>query len=173
MRSNRFFTSTIHFFSGVFFVLFGLLTLMIPSTPSYRAMMISLLAEGWLPLTIMGILFIALGIILLQLITVRRRSYYQLRSGEQAVTISESLIEESLKHYWTNRFDDKEVFCDLAITKKGLHITLDFPHVELRDQKDFIKRAENDVKVILDKTIGYQGPFHLSASFQQKLMIDE
>ena len=95
MRSSRFFTSTIHFFSGIFFVFCGLLTLMISWTPSYRTVMVTMLTEGWLPLTITGIVFIGLGIALLQLITVRRRSYYQLRSGEQAVAISESLIEES------------------------------------------------------------------------------
>lgn len=167
MQSGRFLTSTIHFSSGIFFILFGILTLMVPWAPRYRDALIYLLTQGWLLLLPIGCAFIALGILLLKYITVRNRTYYQIRSGDRAVSVSETLIESALNIYWTEQFPNREVFCNIQIRNSVLHITVDLPYVLFTEQKARLHQIENELTELF-KTLGYTDSFHLLASFLPK-----
>lgn len=161
------FYSLISLVIAIFFVLIGIICVMIPWSPSVRTDLIQFILENSIAIFLFGFGFIIIGFsIVINIIQSSRRSYYYVRTGNNSVMVDETLIQDYLNSYWNHLFPQHDVPSRLTLKKNKIHVFADLPFIPVPQQKALMDRIKRDVNDILTKTLGYQNEFMLSISFQ-------
>lgn len=165
----HFFYSLITFFIAIFFVILGILGVVIPYSPSLRQEALSHLLDHSPTLFLFGFSCTAIGIALLaNIITQSRRKYYNYTIGPNNISVDESIIEQYLTNYWKEIFPDHDTPYKLRVKENIIHLTVDFPIEKEEFPKGGVEEIKNDLRHLFDTTIGYTSPFSLSVSFRTK-----
>lgn len=165
---RHFFYSLISFIVGLFFILLGVVGILVPWSPEVRSHLVRFIQEDsvFIFLFGLGLLIIGLAIATFVILSTRKR-YYEIRSGENLVKIDEALFQDYLNIYWKQLFPKYEIPNRVALKKNKIYVTADLPYIPDSQQKALIERIERDLNDIFTRIIGYSHEYVISISFQE------
>lgn len=164
---NHFFYSLISFIIALFFIMLGVISVLMPWFPSMRADLILFLLENSIVISLFGFSFLTIGIFLvINIILNTKRHYYEFKVGQNTVTIDEDLIQKYLHVYFLEIFPTQEVACRLAIKQNQLHVTADLPYVPAEQRNIILEKIKRDLKDLFSQQLNYNTDYYLSTSFQ-------
>lgn len=163
----NFFYSLISFIIALFFILLGIVGVMIPWSANVRADLIDFILKDSLAISLFGFAFIVIGLAIVSNILLNaRRSYYHIKSGDHAIAVDEAVIHQYLKHYWKQLYPDHDIPYQLTIKHNKIHLNIDLPYQSVAEQRPTLERIRQDLRRLLNNQLGYQDEFSLSAAFQ-------
>jgi len=116
-----------------------------------------------------GFGFIAIGIgLLANIIITSRHKYYHYTVKTFTVSVDETLIVQYLNFYWKELFPQEEIPCRVILTNNHLQVVAHLPGIEKEKQDDIVEQIKEDLRTLLDLTIGYNEEFELSLSFRER-----
>ncbi len=161
---NSFFVTLI----AIFFILLGLLCVMVPWFPAIRTHIILFLLENALAISVFGLVSVIVGgAILANIILSAKHRHYRIRGGANAVVVDEAVIQKYLDNYWQQLFPDFDVPSKVMLKNNCIHVFAHFPGLSLSEQKSLLERIDRDLTQAFAKMLGYQREFYLSASFRE------
>lgn len=164
---RHFLYSLISFFVGLFFILLGVIGILLPWSPTVRSLFIRFIQEGSLLIFLFGLGFLIIGTaIAVYVIFSSRKRYYEIRSGENLTMIDEALFQEYLNTYWKQLFPKYDIPNRVTLKKNKIQVTADLPSIPDSQQKALIERIERDLNDIFTRILGYTDDYVISISFQ-------
>lgn len=158
--------SLISFSIAVFFILLGLICILLPWSPGMRTNVIQFILENSVTIFLFGFGFMMIGIfIVINILLSARRQYYQIQSDTNPVLVDESLIQEYVNGYWKELFPEAEIPSRLTLKQNKIHVQADLPYLSEPQQEILLERIKKDLKDLFGRILGYQEPFYLSISF--------
>lgn len=164
---NYFLYSFISFIISVFFILLGVVGILLPWSSGVRTHLTQiLLEESWF-IFLFGIGFIIIGTaIATNLILGAKRRYYEIRSNHLVTKIDESLFQDYLSTYWKQLFPACEIPNQITLKKNKIHVAADLPYIPIEQQKTLLERIERDLNDIFNRILGLRYEYVISISFQ-------
>lgn len=164
---NRFIYSLISFIVALFFIMLGVISILLPWLPVMRTHIILFLLENAVAISLFGLAFLAIGVAMVTNIALAAKTrYYEFTVGQNPVKIDEDLIQKYIQLYFQELFLGQEVPCCLAIKHNRIHITADLPAVPLTQRDVLLEKIQQDLKELFSRYLGYHVDYYLSASFQ-------
>lgn len=152
---------------ALFFLILGILGVLLPWSPAIRAEIVDFLLSNTLTISLFGFLFFAIGLgVLVQLFLGMKRHYFTSRLKAVDFEVSEKVIRDYLSVYFRELFPYSEVPCQIILKKKKAKITADLPPLPKGEQGAMVKKIESDLSDIFRDLIGYPHELLLSISFQ-------
>lgn len=166
---NYFFYSSISFIISIFFILLGVVGVLLPWSSDMRTRITQLLLEeSWL-VFLFGLGFIIIGTaIVTNLILSTKRRYYEIRSNHLVTKIDESLFQDYLSTYWKQLFPACEIPNQIILKNNKIHVAADLPYIPLEQQKTLLERIERDLNDIFNRILGMRYEYVISISFQSE-----
>lgn len=166
---TRFFNALFNSILALFFLLIGITCILIPWSIDLRATLIQLILEEPLLLSLFGIAFFISGLaIAIHLVLNQRRSSYTVKSGPNWYSVDETVIQQSLTHYWKQLFPNHEVPTQIAIKKQKIRIAIELPYHPPSEQRPLLEKIKDDLTEIFSSKLGYPKNFSLNATFQPR-----
>lgn len=164
----HFFYSLITFIIALFFVMLGLLAIMIQASHNIRSEVIGFILEDTMFLSFFGVASILIGIaIVFYLITGFKKRYFKIKSkNNNAFYLDESLFQDYLKSYWKQLFPKQDIPNRVVLKKNKVLITADLPYVPDSQQKALLIRIDRDLKDMFTRLLGFRQEYVISISFQ-------
>jgi hypothetical protein len=168
-RFSRFLNLFVSFIAAIFFVLLGIITIFSPWSDRLQADAAHLLLTNPFLFTLFGIALVLMGLSVgaYAFIAARKR-YVTIETGILAVSVDEDAVLQYLAAYWKEQFPHHHIPCHLKIDKHSLQIIADFPPSSIKEQKEFLERAQTDFTDLFGRIIGYPYNVQLIASFESK-----
>lgn len=164
---THFIYSLITLFIAIFFVLLGLIGIIISLSSNMKALAASLILDHSILMFIFGLCILCIGAAtVFNIVISSRRKYHNFKVGNQPVSVDTQLIESYVKNYLQDLFPNTETPSRVELKKSKLHITLDLPYIPLESQHDLTERMKSELQELLTTLLGYKQPFNLSVSFQ-------
>lgn len=164
---TNFLYSLISLFISLFFILLGIIGIILPWSSSMQSLAVTLILENSLLIFLFGFSLLAIGIATaVNILLNAKRHYYHFKVSGQTVSVDTALIQNYLQKYFKELFPETEVPYQLQVKKNKLHITVDLPYIAKNDQDALLERMRTELRELLSDFLGYRHPFHLSASFQ-------
>lgn len=164
---TNFLYSLISLFIALFFILFGIIGIILPWSASMQSLAVTLISENSLLIFLFGMSFLAIGVATaVNILLNARRQYHHFKVSGQTVSVESTLIQNYLQKYFKELFPGVEVPYQLQIKKNKLHITVDLPYIAKQDQEALLERMRTELRELFSDFLGYRNAFHLSASFQ-------
>lgn len=161
--------SLISFVVALFFILLGIIGLILPWSAGVRTDIIQFILENTLAISLFGFGFVIIGsTLVINLILNLKKHHYYIRSQSQQIVIDEALIQQYLNSYMKDLFPHHDIPTRLSIRKNKIKISADLPYTPLPQQEQFINRMRHDLDGILKRILGYSNEFILSISFPRK-----
>jgi hypothetical protein len=166
----HFFYSLIAFIIALFFIMLGILGLLVQISDSIRSDVIGFIIEDTLILSLFGIACILIGCaIVFYLLTGFKKRYFKIRSKDNnAFYLDESLFQDYMKNYWKQLFPKQDVPNQVVLKKNKVLITADLPYVPEAQQKTLLSRIDRDLKEMFTRLLGYRQEYVISISFQSE-----
>lgn len=151
---------------ALFFILFGLITLLLPWSENVRSHVVAFINENAWPWNLFGLGFILIGIAIgaYTLLTKRNR-YFTSKQGSNETTISEKVIDDYLRTYFAGQFPSQDIPYRFTISKNKFHLVTDLPFIPLENQPEVIQKIEDDIQKIFRDYLGYKKELKFSISF--------
>lgn len=166
---GRLFYSLISLVIALFFLMLGIVSLMLPWSPSARTDLIQLILEESLVLSLFGAGLLIIGLsIAINIALNARHSYYHLRSGPRSVQVDESIIHDYLDDYWKKLFPHTQIPHRFTLKRNKIHVIADLPYIPKEEQKELLLQVQKELGQLLESFLGYRQPLRLSASFQSE-----
>lgn len=166
---NHFFYSLINILNAFFFILIGIVGILIPWSVHVRTLLTQFIFEDYLAISLFGFAFFITGFaIFMNILLSTQRRYYRINSSRTTTTVDEAVIQEYLNTYWKQLFPENDIPCHLQLKNNKIHIAVDLPYLPIQEQKSLLERIRIDLIEIFSKVLGYREEFFLSASFQTK-----
>ena len=163
---NNLFYSLISLMVALFFIVLGVVGVLLPWSPLVRADLIQFILEDSLAIFLFGFVFIVVGLaIVIYIVLGTRRTYYRLKGGAQSVHIDEKVVQDYLDTYWKELFPLQQIPHRLQIHKNKIHLTADLPFIPYDEQKAVSDRIKQDLNEIFSSFLGYREPFYLTLSY--------
>lgn len=167
-RFSRFFTLLINFILGIFFFLVGVAGFFIPWLPLWQKTLIDFVTTHSFLLYFFSLSFLSIGLSIFAYSFFTHYSHYiLLKTGKNPVEVDQAVIENYLKFYWEKQFPSTNIPFTLTIKNHSLQIEAHFPFLLLEQQKEFLKKVEQDFGSLFEDLIGYRQEVYLIASFQK------
>lgn len=164
---NHFFYSLISFIVALFFILLGIIAVIVSWSQAMLENMVEIISDNSLMLSLFGIGAIIIGLaIAANIIINAKRKYYRIRSGDHSILVDETVIQQYLNAYWKEIFPDNDIPSRLALKGNKIYISVDFPHVPLGQQPLVLEKIKQDLRSKFADLIGYHNEFYLSSTFQ-------
>jgi len=161
--------SLISLIIALFFLLIGVVGILIPWSVDVRHVLAQFIFEDSLAISLFGFAFFIVGVaIAINILLGLRKRYYRISSKDSSTTVEEGVIEEYVTSYWQKVFPEHEIPYQLSLKNNKIHIIVDFPYLPIQEQRPLLERIRKDLCHIFAKVLGYQDEFFLSASFQPK-----
>lgn len=166
-KLGRFFYLAISFVIGTFFFVLGAFSIVLPWSVFLQSVSTRFILQNTLILSLFGFGFVLMGLsIVIYTILNTRRRYIHIRTGERAVTIDQTVVQQYLESYWHEHFPKSPVSFQLSIKKQSIQIIADLPALPLHEQKVFLEHVKQDFSELFSHQLGYPYDVHLIASFQ-------
>lgn len=163
---SHFFYSLITFITALFFVLLGIVGIILPWSPNVRTEVMQFIVNQTFFSFLFGLGFLIVGLaIMVNIILSMRKRYYEIRSGKNMTAIDESLFQDYLTIYWKQLFPQHDVPNQVTLNKNKIHVTADLPFLPVPQQKILIERIERDIADIFNRMLGYRFEYIISISF--------
>lgn len=166
-KVGRFLYLAISFLLGLFFLIVGGIGIALPWSDILQIELVQFIYEDKLILPLFGFGLALIGVSLIMYTWwTTKRHYVLIRSGDHAITLNENVIRHYLNSYWEEQFPKHHIPSDLKIKKNAIQIQADFPFLPYSEQKDFLKKIQEDFNDIFGRVLGYPYEIQLIASFQ-------
>lgn len=166
---NHFLYSLISFIIALFFILLGIIGIILPWSPDVRSHIVNFIFEDSVFIFLFGLGFFFIGTaIVVNIIVSSRRRYYEVRSGSSLVKVDETLFQSYLNTYWKQMFPKNEIPNRVTLRKNKIHITADLPYIPLAQQKELLEKIEGDLNDIFNRILGHRHECLISISFQSE-----
>lgn len=164
---NNLFYSLISFIIAIFFIMLGVVGVMIPWSPDIRTDIVQFILDDSLAISLFGFAFIVIGLAIVTHILINsKQRYYHIRSDNNSVAIDEAIIQDYLDIYWKQIFPNCDIPSRLSLKNNKIHIAVEFPHLPVSQQHPLLERIKHDLRSTFAKLLGYHNEFYLSVSFQ-------
>lgn len=166
---RNFFYSLITFFIAIFFILLGIIGILLPWSTSMQKLIFTFLFDYSRITFLFGLCFLAIGIaVVLNILSNGQRHYYHFKIKGNSVSVDTELLQTYLQKYLKELFPRQDLPCQLQVKKNKIHVTIDFPSMEEPEQDILLKQVRNELKELFSTLLDYKHEFFLSASFQPK-----
>jgi|GEM_PF-2228356 len=167
-KTERFFSFMMSFFIGSFFLVSGVLSIILAWSALMQNMTTQLILERPFALSLIGfaLTLIGLSIVTRTLLKTRHR-YVQVQIGKLGIFLDENVIHQYLETYWQKQFPNSSVRFNLGLKRHSLQIIAHLPFLPLPEQKVFLERVKQDFSDLFGRVLGYPYDVQLLASFQQ------
>jgi hypothetical protein len=153
--------------TALFFILIGIVGILIPWSIQIRHLLARFIFEDFLAISLFGFAFFVVGLALvIHFLLGTKRRYYKISSGTSSTAVDETVIREYLTTYWERLFPEYDIPFQLFLKDNKIHVTVDFPYLPIQEQRPLLERVRNDLTKMFIKVLGYKEEFFLSASFQ-------
>lgn len=164
---NNFFYSLISFIVALFFILLGIIGILIPWSPGIRTDLVQFILNDYLVISLFGFATIIIGLsIAINILINTKRKYYHIRSDANAITVDETIIQQYLNAYWEELFPGSDIPSRITLKNNKIHISVDFPELPIGQQQLILERIKQDLRSKFAELLGYHNEFYLSSSFQ-------
>ena len=162
----NFFYYLFSFIVALFFILFGVISIILPWSPKLRTDLIEFILENSIALSLFGFGFLVIGLgFLISLYLSSKRQYYYLKTDDDSVLVDEAVIQQYLDSYWKQLFPEQTVYSRISIKKNKIKIAAELPNVSEEERKTLLERIQADIKEILKSVLGYNKECLISLSF--------
>ena len=169
MNFSKLISSFFFILIAIFFILVGIIFIMVPWLPAIRDHIIFFLVNNSVALSLFGIVSLTIGsAVATNIILNARHRYYRIRSGANAITVDETLIQQYLDSYWAELFPDCDVPNRLILKNNRIHMIVNLPYLPLAEQKPLLERVEGELSERFTNVLGYNKEFFLTASFREQ-----
>lgn len=166
---TNFLYSLITFLIAIFFILLGLVGIILPWSTNMQTLVTNLMLNYSIMVFLFSFCILAIGVATaFHIILSLKRQYYHFKVHGQTVSVDTTLIHNYLQIYWKELFPKNTVPFQLNLKKNKFHIIVDLPYVEKSQQKELLERIRQDVSTLFVELLGYRQYFQLSASFQER-----
>lgn len=156
------------FVIAAFFLLLGIIGMILPWADTVRTDLIQFILENTLAIGLFGFGFFLIGLgVLVNLFLRTRKRYYHLRIGQNAVVLDEALIRQYVHSYWKQLFPSHEIPTQFALKKDKIKIIAELPRVSKTEQELLLAQIKQDLHEIFSKVLGYSQELVLSISFSR------
>jgi len=163
------FYSLISFFIALFFMLIGIVGVMIPWSINVKTLLTQFIFEDSLAISLFGFAFFLIGIaMIIDFLINAQRRHYTISSLKATTTVDEQVIKGYLNTYWKQLFPNSEIPCQLIMKENKIHISVDLPYLPIQVQKPLLERIRKELIGLFSQILGYKEEFFLSASFQKQ-----
>lgn len=163
----HFFYSLISFLIALFFILLGVIGVLIPWSSSVRAEVVNLISQHYVGISLFGLSFIAIGVaVVVNILLSSRTSYYQFTVGKNHVFIDEAIVRRYLTEYWKELFSGQEIPNRITLKGNKIDVVADLPYVQPAQQAELLAKIQKELTDLFGDLLGYHQQFHLSLSFQ-------
>lgn len=164
---NHLLYSLITLFIAIFFILLGIIAMILPWSENAKAHAISFIVDHSQVIFFFGLSFLCVGLATcLNIVSSSKRRYYRFKVGNTAVSVDGDLIHKYVKTYLKELFPDNEIPLQLTIKRNTIKLVIDLPSIDDAEKEPLLTRMQEELKKLFSDTLGYQNPFHLSVSFQ-------
>jgi hypothetical protein len=159
----------VNFGVGIFFLILGILSIIMPWSPTIRSNLIKFILENSMAISLFGFGFFVIGFtLLINLYMNSKRHYYYVRVGHKSISIDQEVVQQYLDAYWKQLYPHNDIPTRLLMKKNRIKVTAELPHMPLGEQKLFVEKIQDDLQDIFSRTLGYPHDFMLALSFQPK-----
>ncbi len=164
----HFIYSLISFLTAIFFILLGIIGILIPWSSNIRQEVINLIADHSIAISLFGLSFIAIGVaVAVNILLSSKPKYYQFTVGKNFVYIDEKIVQRYLSEYWKELFAGQEIPNRITLKNNQIDVVADLPYVNPDQQEELLTKIQNELTDLFSDLLGYHQQFHLSVSFQQ------
>lgn len=161
--------SLIRFVIALFFILIGIVGILIPWSLHVRTLLTKFIFEDALAISLFGFTFFVIGLALATHVMLStKRRYYEIKSPGISAVVNEAVIQDYLKTYWKQLFPTSDIPCHITFKDNKIHIVADLPYLPIQEQRPLTERIRTDLAAIFTKTLGYNDDLFLSVSFQNQ-----
>lgn len=161
--------SCISFAVSIFFILLGIIGLLLPWSDYLRADLVDFILGNSMAISLFGFGFLIIGLAsLIYMIQGLKSRYYYVKVGKKSVIVHEEIIAEYLKTYWRQVFPGQEVSSRIVLKKKNLKLYADLPYVPKEEHQTLMNKIQEELQDIFVNILGYHNPFILALSFKSK-----
>lgn len=166
---SKLFYSLISFVIALFFILIGIVGVMIPWSINVKTLLTKFIFEDSLAISLFGFAFFLIGLAMIAdfFLSLRRR-HYTISSLKATTTVDEVVIKGYLDTYLKQLFPKNEIPCQLTMKENKIHISVDLPYLPIQEQKPLLERIRKELIGLFAQILGYRDEFFLSASFQNQ-----
>ena len=166
---THFLYSLITFCIALFFILFGIIGIILPLSTGMQTLAVNLILQQPVLIFLFGISLLAIGIVTaLNIMLGTRRQYFHIKVQGQPVSVDSALIQSYVKTYLDDLFPGKEIPFQLKLKKNKISVIVDLPAIDESQQSALLDRISDELRELFTSFLGYKHHFHLSASFQPK-----
>lgn len=171
---NHLLQSLINIIIALFFILIGIVGILIPWSINVRNLLTRFIFEDALAISLFGFTFFVIGLALVvNILLTNKRRHYNISSEKGSTTVEEAVVQEYLNTYWKQLYPTTDIPCHLTVRDNKIHIAVDLPYLPLPEQKPLLEKVRQDLIEIFAKILGYREDFFLSASFQDQKKLSE
>lgn len=161
--------SFITFVIALFFILLGIMTLLLPWSLSTREMVINFIEFNTWPWNFFGLGFLVIGLALIAHIWFSSRfRYYTVHIGPYSTSLSENVVDDYLRSYWQRLYPHTDIPYQFSFKKNKIQISVDLPYSPKDRQKEQIQQIEEDLSEMMRNFLGYRQNIELSISFEKQ-----
>lgn len=164
----NFLHSLISFFIAIFFIMLGIIGMMVPWSSTIRDQAVALIQQHSITIFLFGFSFAAIGIaVAFNILLNSKKSYYQFKVAEDLVSVDETIIQEYLQGYWKELFPENEIPSRLIVKHNKIHVIAEFPYMEIEEQRRLLEKIQRELREIFANLLDYRQQFQLSVSFMR------
>lgn len=161
--------SFLNFIIGIFFILIGIIGIMISLDAGTRTLAIQFILENNISIALFGFAFVVLGFaVVINLFLSFKRRYYKVRCENHALLVDETVIQDYVSSYWKKSYPAFDIPNRLTVKKNKIHIFADLPYMPRSEQKKSLEKIQEDLSDLFNRVLGYHDHFYLSISFQKE-----
>lgn len=166
---NHLFYSLITLLVALFFIVLGALAMMLQWSTHVSSSVIDFILNNTTTLFLFGFVAVVIGVALtINIAQSAFTHYYRIRSTDNPVILSDALIYDYLNSYWKELLPYAEVPCRILLKKHRIQIVADLPYFPVKEQKELLKRIEQDLLDLFRGVLGFRDELDLSISFKKK-----
>ena len=163
----HFIYSLISFLTAIFFILLGIIAVLIPWSANIRYEVINIIADHSIAISLFGLCFLAIGVaVVVNILLSSKPKYFQFTVGKNFVYVDEKIIQRYLTEYWKELFTGQEIPNRITLKNNHIDVIADLPYVPPAQQAELLTKIENELTELFSDLLGYRQQFHLAVSFQ-------
>ena len=145
----------------------GLVVMALPFIASLQREVVTFLLRHKLFMITSGLAIGTFGVWRLRGLTSKRFTRYYCRSGNRAVAIENSLVNEYLTDYWNKLFPNQRIYSEVLVKGDKLHLVADLPYYPEEKQRTLLTKVEHDLTKLFSDVFDYYNSFSLAISFKK------
>lgn len=163
-RLGRYLFFGISLIIGAFFLLVGLITLLLPWSDTIKNELTRFILENSLIFSLFGLGFLLIGIslILYAWHGAKKRCLY-LKTGKNSVVLDENVVQNYLETYFQGKFHNQNIPVSFKIKKKYLLVSANLPKISSEE----VAKIKEDLNDIFGRLLGYPHDIHLEIIYQK------